>query len=53
MTKKDFELIARVLKYTRNVEPESHRLYVEAFASVLANTNPRFDHAKFVRACQP
>lgn len=50
MTRRDFELIARVLDQTRNIEETSRRLYVEAFANALASTNPRFDRTRFERA---
>lgn len=54
MTKKDYELIARVLKGLNNGEdnPEvSFTLVVEEFANVLSAENDRFDFDKFVKAC--
>jgi len=50
MTRKDFELIARVVRYFR-----SRNLVVpglaEAFADALHPTNPRFDRQRFLEAC--
>jgi len=54
MTRKDFELIARVVNntYTNNVQPDVDRDQIaEAFARELTNVNPRFDAAKFLQAC--
>lgn len=55
MSKKDFELIARVLdgQRARSNTSELWRLdeTARAFASELASTNPRFDRAHFLRAC--
>ena len=48
MTRRDFELIAGVLRET-NATPEQ----AQAFASALAATNPRFDRERFLSACQP
>lgn len=56
MTKRDFELIARVI---RNQNPGSvnqtltAHLYelAENFAAELARVNPRFDRARFMKAC--
>ena len=65
MSKKDFELIARVLKRCR-ADSEYHtalsgpqrRAAVASidnasidFADELAATNPRFDRERFLRAC--
>ena len=51
MTKKDFELIARVVRYFR-----SRNLVIpglgEAFADELVKTNPRFDRERFLEACE-
>lgn len=58
MTKKDFELIAGVLRDTEAITLKSHwdavwkdrdRL-AEAFADALATTNPRFDRERFIAA---
>ncbi len=51
MTRRDFQLIAGVLAETRHIEETSRVLYVDAFARVLAETNPRFDRGRFARAC--
>ena len=49
MTKKDFELIAGTI--ARLPAGPAHREVARLFADALAGTNPRFDHAKFLRAC--
>lgn len=59
MTKKDYELVARVLRDTEAACLRSQWDAVwrdrgrvaEAFADELASTNPRFDRARFLRAC--
>ena len=58
MTKKDFELIATVIQKVRedlwDVRPDRVGEYVSAaFATVLAETNPRFNRDRFLRACVP
>ena len=60
MTRKDYELIARVVKRERdswnenNANPIAidtcHR-FGEGLAYELENDNPRFDRAKFLKAC--
>jgi len=57
MTKRDYELIAEVLRRQRNVEMEHpstplERLHFVALhlAEVFALDNPRFDEARFMRA---
>lgn len=51
MTRKDYELIARVL---RNADEMIDEMALEAlaenFADELAETNPRFDRARFISA---
>lgn len=59
MTKKDFELIARVIK--TNVDDHSFldqdrevgtlREIADDFVAELRKDNPRFDSARFLRAC--
>lgn len=49
MTKKDFELIARIL---RVYAPRDTALH-DAFATELSDRNPRFDWYKFKQACKP
>jgi|HubBroStandDraft_4_1064222.scaffolds.fasta_scaffold2296776_1 hypothetical protein len=50
MTKRDFELIASVIRDKLAVETQ---LYVAAvFADALAKTNPRFDRPRFILACR-
>ena len=62
MSKKDFELIAKVLRdelgYTRETDDTVERETTERvirnlaarFASNLTNTNPRFDRERFIGA---
>ena len=60
MTKKDFEMIASVLKACE--WPSSNDTYakgmrcqwsntIDAFATALASQNPRFDRERFLAAC--
>lgn len=52
MTKKDYKLIALVIFNLKFDGDESVRDYVaEEFANALAQTNTRFDRAKFLAAC--
>lgn len=57
MTKKDFELIARVIANYRNEIPGTARKdnaaseIAHRFAEELKKTNPRFDVDRFVKAC--
>jgi hypothetical protein len=53
MTKKDYELIARVLLTARNdwLSDETTDTMSEDFADELAKTNPRFKRDVFLRAC--
>ena len=49
MSRKDFELIARVIK---NIEDENIRKETALnFANELQSVNPRFDVSRFVKAC--
>ena len=54
MTKKDFELIAGVLRdfdFAEGISPETTRLLLaEDFAAKLATTNERFDAERFIKA---
>jgi len=49
MTKKDFQLIASVLKDTATY---GHWNVVAKMADMLATTNPRFDRENFLKACE-
>ena len=51
MTKKDFVFIARVIAQA-NVTPDTRYTMAITFASELADANPRFDTARFMRACE-
>ena len=53
MTRKDFQLIADVLKAS-STSPANRMVIKElavTFASELAKTNPRFNKERFVNAC--
>ena len=47
MTRKDFELIAEVLR-----ESKANDGVIQAFADALRYTNPAFDKKRFVGACK-
>lgn len=53
MTRKDFELIAMILRLSR--EPQNDTATIEAIAHSFANnlgaTNPRFNRETFLAAC--
>jgi hypothetical protein len=52
MTRRDFELIARVLKTSRHwLDRGAHKTIVVLFANELKTTNSNFDREKFVKAC--
>ncbi len=52
MTKKDFELIARViLELELSLGVSQSKLIAECFAGALRGTNPRFDAERFLKAC--
>ena len=52
MSRKDFELIAKVLRESKDVLPPALlEVIAERFACALATTNGRFDWQRFVRAC--
>lgn len=60
MPRAHFQLIADVLYEAgieiddRNFGPDARSIWIgmaDAFASELAKTNPRFDRARFLRAC--
>lgn len=58
MTKKDYELIAAVITSVRDPDRRMRLGHKHAcdnianeFARVLARTNPRFDRARFLKAC--
>ena len=58
MSKKDFELIARVLRAMRqryDADPMCRGVVDDvavAFGDVLLTTNPRFDRSRFMAACR-
>ena len=51
MTKKDYIIIAKVLAAQAQYDANFVRNIAEAFASVLAADNPRFDRVRFLAAC--
>lgn len=53
MTRKDFQLIARVIKESEGavIDDLSRDGLAEMFADELASTNPAFDRARFLKAC--
>jgi hypothetical protein len=53
MTKKDFQLIADVLKAHQDGGAADHvvRGLAMSFAIELAKTNPRFNKKRFINAC--
>ena len=52
MTKKDYELIAEVIKNLDEViDPEAYSVLVVKLAGALAGDNPRFDGIRFAQAC--
>ena len=55
MTRKDFQLIADVLK--GHSDSPMNRCVIEqlalAFATQLAKTNPNFNKQRFINACMP
>ena len=54
MTKKDFELIAAVIKISVDANDGRSRVLeglVEDMADMLHRTHPRFDRGRFERAC--
>ena len=52
MTKKDFELIARVLR-AATLDDTAKADLVLAMAQALDDTNPYFNQQTFIRACYP
>lgn len=54
MSRKQFELIARVLKEAREEHEcnfPTHNLIAHKMAKALASTNSQFDRDKFLKAC--
>ena len=54
MTRKDFELIAKVIKELPPVDiydVSGHKVVALIFANALATTNPLFNREKFLKAC--
>jgi hypothetical protein len=51
MTRKHFELIARVLDAAMYLGPDDHKQLAHEFAVELADTNSMFDRERFIKAC--
>jgi hypothetical protein len=52
MTRKDYELIAKVLRNSDEIIDEmALEAIAENFANELESTNPRFNPARFLSAC--
>ena len=53
MTKKDYKIIAGILKSAYQSEPQRDcvKNIIKAFEEILASDNPRFDKQKFFDAC--
>tara|TARA_R110002051_G_scaffold295757_1_gene361633 strand:- start:236 stop:421 length:186 start_codon:yes stop_codon:yes gene_type:complete len=56
MTRKDFQLIADVIKATHrsnvvDTDDKAIAILTESLAIELAKTNPRFNKALFIKAC--
>ena len=54
MTRRDFELIAGVVRYIRELkttDADTLDLLAWGFATELSKNNPRFDKARFMTAC--
>jgi len=53
MSRKDFELIAYILRNSNEVvDEQALDTVITMFADNLKLTNPRFDYGRFVRACK-
>ncbi len=60
MTKKDYELIAKAITYSRYLGDQAitqeYQLAIDTMtlriAGALADTMPRFDYSRFLSACQ-
>ena len=50
MTKKDFELIARVIENSPSLDNDQKFKLAKEMAHALWETNPRFDERRFIRA---
>ena len=51
MSRKDFELIARTIRFA-HMDAASRRLIAIEFADTLRATNARFNRDRFLRACE-
>lgn len=51
MTKKDYEKAARIVQ--ASMSPGNRGTMEQAFAELFRDDNPRFDEARFRRACVP
>jgi len=52
MTRKDFEMIAEIIRNVPQQQQEDARRYIAwQFAERLRGVNPRFDGERFLKAC--
>lgn len=52
MTRKDYQLIAEVLKTSIRYDPARRAVVALQFVYALRPTNPNFDESAFLRACE-
>jgi len=51
MTRKDFVMIAEVIANAYYLNESQRLTLARSFADEISFTHPRFDHARFVKAC--
>ncbi len=51
MSRKDFELIASVVRTSHHLFPQQKEQLAQDFAFLLRATNPRFNRQRFIEAC--
>lgn len=51
MAKQDFQMIADVIVNSVDLSGRDRQALAERFAARLAKANPRFDRARFLKAC--
>jgi len=51
MQHRHFATIAAIISELEEIAPETHETVANYFAARLAQTNPRFDRDRFLRAC--
>lgn len=53
MTRRDYERIAGTIRSLTGLSPGQRRYVATRFADRLVDTNPQFNMARFLQACQP